>query len=164
MIPRADERPRTIGLKWNGMHEEGRAVATGILPGYLIELTDAEDDVPRLPARCIAHNNQGVQVPFRIALEDRLGNKAGQIQGKNIDTPYEEDDIVFYVVGLPGDVFQVRVAPQSTWTIGTQLCSAGDGTFEALAGGDIALCEVEENIDFSDVAGSDEPLVRVRVL
>lgn len=164
MIPRTDERPNTIALKWNGHAEEGRAKVDGILPGYLIELATDETDVPRLPATVQVHSAQGVKPRIRIAKEDRLGNVQGSIEGRTIDTPYEEGDIVPYVELVPGDVFLGRVAPQYTAVIGTELTSAGDGTFEAVGGGDVALVEIEETIDFSDVEGSDEPLVRMRVI
>jgi hypothetical protein len=164
MIPRTEERPNTIGLKYRGFYEEGRAAAAGILPGHLIELLDTEDDVPRLPARVQEHSTAGAKGVIRVAIEDRLGGNPNSIIGKNINTVFDEDDIVPYITAVPGDVFLLRVATASgPWTIGTPLASAGDGTVEAVGGG-TAIVEVEENIDFTDDDSGDEHLLRCRVI
>jgi hypothetical protein len=157
MIPRDDERPRTIGLKWDGFHEEARATTATIKPGHLIELIDTPD-VPRLPPDCRLRSS-GAAAVLRIAIEDRLGNSAGNLAGRDINTAYANDDIVFYVTPKKGDVFQMRVVAGSAWTVGTKMAASTNGTIIAIGAG-VGVAEIEET---KDLDATDE-LIRCRVL
>jgi hypothetical protein len=164
MIPRAEERPNTIFLKVaEGTLEEGRAAENNILPGMLLDITSAEDDVPRLPCAVVTHDAQGALCLIRIAGENRLGGGTG-IESGDLDDDYDTDDLVPYRTLRKGDVFLGRVAHGGTWTQGVPLCSGANGLFEALGGGDIALVEVEENIDFNGTDDEGPDLIRLRVI
>lgn len=161
MIPRAEERAKTIILKaGDAFHEEGRCGATAISPGMLIEIDAANSsDVPRTPEVVQPHSTAGETTPVRIAVEDRL-------RAKLWTDDYAEDDIVPYKVLRKGDVFMGRVADEFVGTEGAPLKSNGDGTFVAQGGTGTIIAECEEDIDYSvDPPPADRVLLaRMRVV
>ena len=156
MIPRSDQRPHVIDLNCEGQRVEGTAKdSEAIKPGMLLDLDVSSDDMPRTPEVVKKHASQGVLCMLRVALADRLRNFT-------LDDTYADGDNVPFVICKPGDVFLARVADDfdSTGAIGTLLCSGGNGLFEAVGGGDIALAQVEEEVDY---AGDDPAATRLYV-
>ena len=158
MVPREDERPKTIVLKCdpNSQHEEGRAKAgEAIYPGMLIMVDYAEsDDMPRTPEIVKKHNAQGTAVAPRIVKEDRL-------RGDKIYTDaYDDDDVIPYHHCQSGDVVMVRVAAGSEINEDTLLTSAGNGLLEPAGAGDVALFIAGEKIYLSGDDATDPPLIR----
>lgn len=152
------ERPKMIALKVKGHFEEGRAADDDIYPGYLlVSSAPAEGSQPLVPPTVDKHASQGLLSRVIVACEDAL-------QGKTINDAYAEGDIVPFIEGVSGDVLLVRVAPQAVIVDGTKLCSAGNGRFEALGGGDIALVEAAESVDYSAEGAAEEQFIRVKVL
>lgn len=149
MIPRADERGKTILLKTlMQQHDEGRAAEDGILPGMLIEITSDSEDIPRTPPLVQKCTASGTAVRKLICKEDFL-------QGKGIGDEIDEGDIVPYHECQPGDVVLVRVADDYEAIPGVLLKSAGDGTFEDHGGSGVALFQIENAIDWGDVDVSE---------
>lgn len=174
MIPRTTERPNCIALQSvEGRYDEGRAESDEVIgPGHLIEIINDQTNLQQLPPIVRKHSTSGGVGPWRIALEDRLGNAPGSILGRTILTLYDEDDIVPYVIPKSGDVFNVRTNPKAVLTIGTKLQSGGNGRMVLRTGSNIAVAEVEEDVNYTTkpsgvtqgVWDAQEQFVRVRII
>lgn len=159
MVPRTEERPKTIILKQiEHSHEEGRAGAAGILPGMAVIIdSDASTDVPRTPEVVIPNDTAGADVVLRVVKENRL-------IGGLVDDAYADGDVVPYSILKPGDVFMARVVDEFVGVEGDPLKLAADGTFVLQGGTGAVVAEVEEDVDYSvDPAPADRVLlVRAR--
>jgi hypothetical protein len=124
MIPRTDERPKTIFLKTRYQkHEEGIAKeGEDIMPGMLIQIDASSTDQPRTNPVVIKHATAGGRARLLICKEDFL-------QGKGIGDVIADGDVVPYLEAEAGETFLARVADDFDATPGTYLQSAGDGTF-----------------------------------
>lgn len=156
MIPRSDERPKTIAVRCNGRHGEGNAQAA-ISPGHLIVVDDESTDLPRTPPLVKVNPTAGAAVPVRIAKEQPLN-------GKMTTDNYAAGDVVPYVHCLPGDRVMCRVADEFVATPGAILKGHSDGTFVAHGGTGTALVEVYDNVDLSIDPLTNELLVQCVVL
>jgi len=168
MTPRDDERPKMIFVnpRQGQKHDEGSAKENeDIMPGMLIEIDSTSVDQPRTNPIVKKHSTAGGRCRVLICKEQFLA-------GLGIGNVIPDGDVVPFLEALPGDTFMARVADDFDATPGAKLQSNGDGTFVAQSGGGIALVEVEDNIQWSDIDVSDldttdpraQPLVRVKVL
>jgi hypothetical protein len=168
MIPRADERPKTIALQISGPYDEGRSASQGtaadnIGPGCLIELVETTD-VPRVPSDCQRQSTAGEDCAVRIAVEDRMSGRGPEYKGgRSLDDLFEDEDIVPFRTLLPGDIALVRIAATADFAQGDKLEAAGDGTFVALASGK-ALVEAYESVDYGASVDGLEKFIRVVAL
>lgn len=159
MIPRTEERPKTIILKQiQHSHEEGRAGVADILPGMAVIIdSDASTDLPRTPEVLIPNDTAGADVVLRVVKEQKL-------TGGLVDDAYAVDDVVPYAFVRSGDVFMARVVDEFVGVEGDPLKLDDDGTFVLQGGTGTIVAEVEEDVDFSvDPAPTDRRLlVRAR--
>ena len=171
MIPREDERSKTIFLKPRfQMHEEGQAKdSEDIKPGMLIEIDGSSTDLPRSLPIVKKSTANGTKCRLLICKEAFL-------QGLGIGDVIPDGDVVPFAEAMPGEVFLVRVPADYAAVPGAKLSSVGDGTFDD-AGSDVPLVEVEDTIDWdvqlaalADLVSSSptdprvQPLVRVKAL
>jgi len=143
---------RRIENRGPAIQEEYRAGAAGIYPGMLLQLNSSGE--------VIVHAVVEGATPLIIALEDAL-------QGNIVSTVYTDDNQVQCLMPSKGSVVNVLVASGQTVAIGTQLTSAGNGTFissaDATSGID-TVAVLLECIEGQATALSANTLVAARVL
>jgi hypothetical protein len=101
-------------------HEERVAGAAGIVPGDLLEInTDNE---------VVVHAAAGVRGQVLVAKEDYL-------QGRTINHPYDDEDVIACHNAQPGHKLNLRLAASQTIATGDYLTSNGDGKVKAVGGG-----------------------------
>jgi hypothetical protein len=157
MIPRTGERPKTIFLKGQGYHEEGKAKAgSAILPGHLLEVDSTSTDLPRSPEIVDVFSTSGGADAVRVAKEDFL-------RGRTIHDVYAAGDIVPYHHCVSGDVVMLRVADNFSADPGALLKAHTDGTVIAHGGSGTALFELMEVVDFSGTGTGQEDVTELMV-
>lgn len=138
---------KKIWLIGCGRMEEAVA-ASAVSPGHLIELDSNGKVQPHSTADGFAER--------AFATEDSL-------QGNTTGDDYAADDQVSYVICAPGDVVQAMLAAGENASIGSKLCSNGDGTLKVVTGTEQVIAVALEAQDLSDT-GDVDTLTRVRVL
>lgn len=111
--------PNTILLKCKGHREEYPADAE-LYPGHLLMVNSTNE--------VLKHNQVGAHGPVIVACEQAL-------LGKTIDDAFAAADVVPVIVGVKGDIINVRLQVGQNVLNGAGLVSAGDGTL--IAGGDV---------------------------
>ena len=109
--------PNTIVLKGDPIKKEGVA-SEAIKPGRLIEFGGSAD--------LQNHDDADQNARKAFAVERDM-------VGDGIDTDYDEDDTVVYVVGRSGDEVLARAAASLDASKGAPLTSNGDGRLKAWA-------------------------------
>ena len=143
-----------IHLKGSYRHEEAIAGAAGIYPGMLVMLNSSGE--------VVVHATAGGWAEKAFAEEDAL-------QGHTIDTVYEDDSVVSYVLPEQGGEVNVMLKEGYDYSIGTQLVSAGDGTLmpydDMESDGTVleVLAVCTEALDLT-VSGAEDIVSPVRVL
>lgn len=127
-MPRTTE-PSTIILHGDdGSRDRRDGVAQGpIEPGMLVGVTGTQDTGVDNTREVDAQAEDGVPVPFRLALEYSH-------TGLGIEDTYEEDQHLEYRHFKAGEVGYGWLADGETVAEDDLLVSAGDGTFRAAAG------------------------------
>lgn len=157
MIPRTGERPKTIFLKGQGYHGEGKAkAASAILPGHLLKVDSTSEDLPQLPEIVDVNSTSGSPAALRVAKEDYL-------QGRTIHDVYDAGDIVPFHHCVSGDVVMLRVADNFSGSPGDLLKAHTDGTVVAHGGTGTALFQLMEVVDFSGTGTGQEDVTELFV-
>lgn len=136
-----------------GRQEEALAAST-VTPGMLVELNADGKIAP--------HSVEGGVAERAYAIEDAL-------QGGSIDKNYLADEILTYILPLPGDVVQAWLAAGENVEKGDHLISKGDGTLQAVASAGsgvtsaVVVAVAEEALDLSG-SGAVAGRIAVRVL
>jgi len=142
------ELPKRIHLvNAGGLYEEGRAAAV-ITPGMLVAIDTNGELIP--------HGVAGGPAARNIAIEDAL-------QGRGIDDDYADDELVRYIVGVPGDTFYALLSGGEAVTRDDFLSSNGDGTLKVASSTDDRLFIPVEAVDASDSNDVNER-IKVRAI
>ena len=145
-------RYNTIMLKDGGqpwIYDEARCQST-LKPGMLIQYHTNGKVKP--------HATAGGRTAVWIARENALEGY------KTVDSAYNttDNDLVQFFKAQKGQDFAVLLNTGESVTIGDQLTSNGDGTFQTLAGSEVGLLVANETYDNS--AGSAPVLISASVL
>ena len=109
---------RRIHIKGGYVHEEDIAAEAGIYPGMLLAL-NSDGEVA-------SHDEIGGVAERAFADEDAL-------QGDTVDDVYAIDEIVSYLLALPGTVVNAMIQAGQDLSPGDILISGGDGTLISVA-------------------------------
>lgn len=94
-------------------------VSGALLPGLLCQRTSAAADT------CAVHTTAGSTGSRIFLIENEL-------EGKGIDTALVSDRQAQFIVALPGDLINARIADGEDIAKGDKLTSNGDGTLKKL--------------------------------
>lgn len=129
------------------VHVEHQANAA-ISPGMLMEVMST--------GKVKAHATAG-------GFSERLFAKEDALQGKTKDDAYAEDDMVMGGIARSGDLVLALLYAGSSYSIGNQLISHGDGTLYPTTGTPKQIiATVMEAVDLS-ASGAENTLALVRV-
>lgn len=131
----------TILLKGCDRHDERKAHAA-LKPGHLLELVST--------GKVKKHSTAGGKAPRWFAKEDAL-------QGKTTLDAYAADDVVSYVMALPGDEVLARLAAAAAAVVvGDLLVSAGDGTLKKPASLGVLYAAVAPSTAISNTVSTEQ--------
>lgn len=143
---------RMIENRGNFINEEYKAGAASIKPGMLLQLNSS--------GNAVIHNVVEGDTPIMIGQEDAL-------QGVNVSTAYTNGAQIPVTFPSKGSVVNVIVASGETVSIGSKLCSAGNGKFivaEDASSGVLVTAVLGEAIEGQATALSADTLVAMRVM
>jgi hypothetical protein len=120
-------------------YEEGRAGAAGLMPGMNVVQNSAGEWVA------------GAGPSLHILREDTL-------QGRTVDDPYEDEDVLFMGTPKPGDRINGLLLNGENVVIGDKVFYAASGKLEKVAAevNDGSWFTVREALDLSGVGGTDQ--------
>lgn len=126
-----------IHLKGIASRQEEALAHAAITPGDLIALNAA--------GKVLRHATAGGVAERAFALEDAL-------QGRGIGTDYAADDVVTYILAVPGDEVLARIAADETIVKGDKLSSAGNGLLVKQAAAAVTVAIAMAATDVATVA------------